>query len=477
MMDSRAWLLGLFTLGWSATPLVTVTAQPTEAKSDSVKAKRGPFRAVHEADAVLVPAQSTEISFSPKAYQGELRVAEVAAHGSLVRQGDVVLRIEDEAARDLVRAAEWAARTAERGLADARARQKEFDGDTERDLARAEQELAFAEKTLKGYREVERPLEKEEHEQRERSYKHSIADQEDEIAQLGKMYKEDQLTEETEEIVLKRSKRNLEEMKKRLELFLKRHVFREEYSESQQREALENAVKDKRKVVRDLRRGRETAKVLSGIDVEKAEHEAAAALRRLERLKDDLDRLTLRAPHDGIVLHGTVEERVAVTLLKRHAVVMPHAAILTIARPGPLKARFSLKEKDRFRIEAGMAVTVLPEALADRRFAGSLEPVSGFPLPDNTWNAHVNFGHADERLQPLLKAKVIVTLVDTMDALTVPVGAVFRRGERAICYVKGKSPFGIITRSVTAGPDDGKHIVIREGLAEGDEVLLQEPPQ
>ena len=34
-----------------------------------------------------------------------------------------------------------------------------------------------------------------------------------------------------------------------------------------------------------------------------------------------------------------------------------------------------------------------------------------------------------------------------------------------------------LARSVTTGPDDGKFTVIREGLAEGDEILLAEPSQ
>ncbi len=457
----------------------TAAAQSPEARPETptVKVRHLPFRVVYEADGVFVPAQATELSFSPRALEGELRIAEITPHGAMVRQGEVILRLEDEPAKNVLRAAEWAVRTTERTLVEGKARQEDLDSDSERDLARAETDLAFAEKSLKGYVEVVRPLEKEEFELSERSYKHNIADQEEELAQLGKMYKEDQLTEETEEIVLKRSKRNLEESKTRISLFQQRHRYVEIFSEPVQREMLENAVKDKRKGLRDLRRTRETAKFLSKIELEKLDHDAHAARQRLDRLREDIERMTFRAPHDGLMIHGSFEDRVAVNLLKRNGQAMPNVTLVTVARPGQLKVRFSLKEKDRYRIGAGMSAAIVPEALSDFRFMGSVEPVSGFPLPDNSWNTHVIFGHSDDRLQPLLKAKVLITLHDSMDSIVVPIGAVFRRGDRSICYVRSKALFGVAVRTVLTGPDDGKNIVIREGLSESDEVLLQEPAQ
>ena len=164
--------------------------------------------------------------------------------------------------------------------------------------------------------------------------------------------------------------------------------------------------------------------------------------------------------------------------IRKGAPVASNQTILTVASaPGPLKARFTLKEKDRYRVEGGLRTVIVPEAIPDTRLSGSLEPVSGLPHPDGTWDAHVVFGHEDPRLQPLLKCKVNVVIAEIPDALRVPSAAVFRKDGRAICYIRGKSPFGILARTVVTGPDDGKFTVIREGLADGDEVLLVEPSQ
>jgi multidrug resistance efflux pump len=455
--------------------LVAGAAEP--AAAGTARVERGPFKAVLEAEGVLVPAESADLGFWPLAYSGEIRVVEVAAHGAAVRKGDVLLRIDGEKAEDLVREARWTIRASERQLADARTKRGEFDEEMERDIARAEKDLAFARKALEGHVDVSRPLQKEEQEFSEKSHRYGIEDQEDELAQLGKMYKEDELTEETEEIVLKRAKRNLEQSRKRLEIVERRNRYGDEYSEPLLRETLTNAVRDREKALRDLRRSRETARVLADLEIEKLEHALGAGQKRLGELERDLEAMIFRAPHDGTVLHGGFEEKVAVTPIRKGGVIPANQTVMTVARDtGLLKVRFPLKEKDRYRIEGGFRAVIVPEAIPDARWNGSIEPLNGFPLPDGTWNAHAVFGKEDPRLHPLLKCKVTVVIAEIPSALRVPSAAVFRKDGRALCYVRGTSPFGIIARAVVTGPDDGKHTVIREGLAEGDEVLLAEPP-
>jgi multidrug resistance efflux pump len=448
---------------------------PAGQAAGAAKAARGRFRTVVESEGVLVPAQGTALGFWPLELEGELRIEEIAPHGAIVEENQVVLRLRDEKARDAAREARWALRAGESQLAAARARAADEEGDAERDVAKAEKDLELARSSLQGYVEVNRPLDKEEHEASERAYRNNIADQEDEIAQLGKMYAEDELTEETEEIVLKRAKRGLTEAKKRLELIGRRHRYSEEYSEPARREAIENTVKDRERALRDLRRGLETRRALSKIELEKLEHAAGSAAKRVAELEADLERLTIRAPHGGILIHGGFDEKVALSPLRKGGSALPNQTLVTVARPEALKARFPVKEKDRYSLHAGMAVEIAPEALPGKRITGSLEPLAALPLQDGAWSAHAIFGHDDGKLLPLLKCKVRIVTADLASALTVPSRAVFRKDGRTVCFVKGPSPFGVAERSIVTGADDGSTTVILEGLGEGEEVLLEEP--
>jgi multidrug efflux pump subunit AcrA (membrane-fusion protein) len=176
-----------------------------------------------------------------------------------------------------------------------------------------------------------------------------------------------------------------------------------------------------------------------------------------------------------VVLHGEIKKKVAVRPVRRGVTVQAHQKLVTVADTGALEVRFPVLEKDRYRLKAGMAVTILPVALPDCRIAGSLRRIEGFPGPENTWQARVTFGHDDDRLLPLLKCKAVVVLADEPNALTVPTSVVFHKEGRSFCYLRGESPFGIVARTVVTGPSDGNVTVIREGLHEGEEVLLQEP--
>jgi HlyD family secretion protein len=450
-------------------------AESAAQSAGAARVSRGPFRVIVEQDGVLVPSQATALGFWPLALEGELRIEEVAAHGARVEENDVILRLRDEKARDAIREARWALRAGESSLAAARARAADEEADAERDLARAEKDLELARSSFQGYVEVDRALDKEEYEASERSYRNNIEDQEDEIAQLGKMYAEDELTEETEEIVLKRAKRGLAETKKRLELLGRRHRYGEEFAEPARREAIENAVKDRERALRDLRRSLATRRELARIELEKLEHAAASTAKKVKELEADLEALTVRAPHGGILVHGSFEEKVAVVPLRKGATAAPNQTLLTVARPEALKARFSVKERDRYSLHAGMAAEIAPEALPGKRIAASLEPIGALPQPDGAWNAHAVFGHDDGKLLPLLKCKVRIVAADHASALTVPSKAVFRKDGRTVCFVKGSSPFGVAARPVIPGADDGTSTVILEGLSEGEEVLLEEP--
>ena len=76
----------------------------------AMKVKSEPVHMSHEVTGVFVPAEATALSIEPEAYEGELRIEEVVAHGARVREGDVVLRVRSERAEEMVRQARWTLR-------------------------------------------------------------------------------------------------------------------------------------------------------------------------------------------------------------------------------------------------------------------------------------------------------------------------------------------------------------------------------
>src|SRR5206468_6852083 len=98
-------------------------------------------------------------------------------------------------------------------------------------------------KSLEGWSGKEIPFARRSDEIGKKNEDAGIDDQKDELAQLEKMYKADELVDATEEIVLKRSKRRLAISEESRGLSVDRRQYRMDYDEAMQTEVKREAVK------------------------------------------------------------------------------------------------------------------------------------------------------------------------------------------------------------------------------------------
>jgi hypothetical protein len=101
-----------------------------------------------------------------------------------------------------------------------------------------------AQEALANYEKVDVFLKKRGDDLNEAYGKDNIEDQKDELAQLEKMYKTEELTESTEEIVLRRSRRNLARTQVSFDLQQARKKYEADYAERKQHEAKQKAARD-----------------------------------------------------------------------------------------------------------------------------------------------------------------------------------------------------------------------------------------
>jgi hypothetical protein len=124
-------------------------------------------------------------------------------------------------------------------------------------VAKAKIELALATKARDHYLNVEMPAKRARAELELTQVKDNLTDQEEELTQLELMYKGDDLGDKTKEIVIARTKRRLERMRASVALQTKDLDDLVNVQQPEQREKLENAVKDKEA---DLQRADANAK-------------------------------------------------------------------------------------------------------------------------------------------------------------------------------------------------------------------------
>ena len=325
---------------------------------------------------VLVPAEVEAISFWPQAYRGELLVLEVLPQGAAVTAGDVLATLDTRAIEEAVRGAELEVASTlvkHEGLVQKNQMAEEAAASR---LERAQASLARARRSLEGWRSYEVAFSERGSGVTRARQQSWLEDQRDELDQLQKMYEADELTDATEEIVLKRSKRDLALTEVSNALSSDRRAYQVEYTEAMQTEQKEEAVLEQEEKLDHLvrtqaldRAARLDAEALSAVALEKKRVQ-------LERLTADLEAMTLRAPRDGILLHGRLRDYRpggSPQQLERGSVLGARKDVLMVADPERLAVALDLPESLLAEVSDGSAVVVRPLATRDVELRGTLE--------------------------------------------------------------------------------------------------------
>jgi membrane fusion protein (multidrug efflux system) len=243
----------------------------------------------------------------------------------------------------------------------------------------------------------------------------------------------------------------------------------------------------------------EAGQVLAQLDPERAQLELAraeASLRRLEndhrraqelyatklisseahdKVRFDLD--TQRAAYDLAKLElsytriqapidGVLSER----MVKEGNLIQLHQGLFRIDDFDPLLAVLNVPERELSTLKPGLAVTMSVDALPGRTFGGKVARVS--PVVDaatGTFRVTCEFRDDSGSLKSGMFGRLDVVYDERADALVIPREALIEEdGETAVYTVKD----GVAHRQpVSIGYSTGSKVEIREGLAEGDQVV------
>jgi multidrug resistance efflux pump len=437
-------------------------------------AKKGTVRKTLDRDGTFVPAEAAEIRLDLENYRGELTVVDALPHGSFVNQGDILLRLDTTAIDQKVEEDGMAVARAELGLRQAEEGARlRAQAETEA-LARSETAAARAAKRLRGYREMEKGFEDESERLSIQSREFGLENQKDELDQLEKMYREDELVDATEEIVLKRSRRSFAQAQAWRNLNEQRRVYDKEWYYPQREEDLVVDAENKARELERLRKNQAMAREKSDSDLEATRYALAQQKKKFEELKRDREKFVLRAPVRGILLHGAPDDA-PWGRLEKGSQLRNKAVCACVADPRKLKVLTTLAEADILKIKTGTAVEVAPGAAEDAKMVGRLE-VEYLPHKGGVYKATVQLGPADLRVRPGFACKAVVILEEERDVVVVPKSALIERegGKFVRCAKAESGPFE--ERAVVTGLSDGKNVVLREGVAVG-EFVMTEPPK
>mgnify|MGYP006274764725 CR=1 FL=1 len=489
-MDVR-WLrsIGTMSVAWSvaavggADPVPATAPQAAAARAEeTAAAERGPFEVVFEVKGGFEPVESVVIDGRPKSFTQPLEIVSVVPHGARVAAGDVILGLAADAVERAIADLVVDLAGGEKALEVARHELAALEATTPLELAAAERQERVAAENLVRFTTVGRGLFEEAARFSVVTAEQRLRSEREELVQLERMYKDKDLTEETEEMILQRTRFEVAAA----EQFLKQ--TRASSEDALQMDIPRRAAEFERAArlaAIGLAKARATLPVeleQKRLGVAKLEHDRRQSLRKLEELRHDLALATVKAPRAGVVYHGRLQDgtwttaAVAAKAIAGQAVPLGDLAF-TVVGAGPLRFRAKVEEKDLHLVTAGLTGRVAPTGWPDARVAVTLEP--GFVTVPKDGKCDAVFAADAPAGGPPLAAGMTGTarLVarSRPDAVTVPDAAVTREAD-GTAVVQFLSKDGTVQRrAVKAGMTSGGRTEILEGLAAGDRVRTTAP--
>jgi multidrug efflux pump subunit AcrA (membrane-fusion protein) len=314
-----------------------------------------------------------------------------------------------------------------------------------------------------------------------KSAEERLANAQEELDQLLKMYKADDLTEETEEIILKRQKFSvesseyfLENAKRNAKRGLEVTIPREGENLKSQKQEQELAWELSRVT---LPRGFEQKR----LTVDKLETEQTESEEKLADLKSDRNLLVVRAPRSGFVYYGDNEFgkwSTGAALVKKlvpSGKLAPREVFMTIVDPDDLVIKAVVPENKLARLETGIRGEASPVSNPDVKLPVKLEELSYIALPSGGFLATLSMKkRGRDRIMPGMSCNVVFGDIEKEDILIVPKTAVFKDAGNSFVYMDSEesSPE---KREVETGEQDDRMIEIKRGLKSGDKILLKKP--
>jgi HlyD family secretion protein len=447
--------------------------------------KREPFKIQFELDGSFESREMNELVFHPEEW-ASFSVLQAVEHGSRVKKGDVLLEFDsekiDKAVADLkteLQIAEVALKLSEDQLAT-------LEKSTPMDLESSQRSQRIAEEDNKRYFDDIRPMEIKTADMQVKTSQQQLDNAKEELDQLEKMYKADDLTEETEKIVLKRARNTVE----RDEFWLKREEFEHNQMMKYLLPRMDEQVKDSLQR-RNLAWNKDRVELplaldRQRLDVARQKVQIARSKERLKNLLADQELMKIKSPVDGYVYYGRCQrgkfsEIASMTeTLRRGGSVMPHHVFMTIVQPRPLFVHSTIAEDRLQYIRSGMDGKTSPTGYPDLKLDVTVDEVGKVPMSMGAFDLQFSLDLEDQlskNILPGMNCKVKLMPYVKSDAVVVPPKLVSTDpldDEKHFVYLQtkdGKSE----KHDVTIGKQNDKQMEILKGLSEGDKILLEPP--
>ncbi|QEG01768.1 HlyD family secretion protein [Stieleria maiorica] len=323
----------------------------------------------------------------------QLLIERIVPHGTQVTKEQSLVWFDTEPLDDKIRSAESDLAIARLDLKADEFAHEQFLKQQTLDKAKTRRTRDLAQQAYDNYQRTDRERTIKQAAFSLASSEFSLESATEEYRQLEQMYKEDDLTEESEEIVLRRAKRAMETAEFALERAkiqhdrtIKQSVPR---SDAEQEEALSRADIEYEKSMhamtideqkRDLELQRKRVKLEEQVEA-------------FEEMRAERKKVVLKSEIDGIFVYGAITRGklpAKPVELEKDTAVTGKQVVGTVVDPSKLRVRVELPEDKLKVVHVGDRCTVVPKGVSDTELDGVVKSISIVPFAAGKFDCIVN---------------------------------------------------------------------------------------
>jgi multidrug resistance efflux pump len=442
--------------------------------------RRGDLILSLDLDGTFEPADAFTVRPHVRRFQGDFIIKKAVAPNTKVARGDSLLELATDDIDVQIAAAQNELKIAQANLTKAQADLKLGQQGDDLAMSIATSSMTNAQNELKRWDAIDGPVVLLASGIESRIADYQVESATDELDQLHKMYKSEDLTSQTADIVIKRAMRVLEIYKVMTQVA---HAARDRFAQFEaaiRRQQLSWGASQQAQGVDQLEAAQAQGRVLRQTALVTAQAAADDAARRLAELTRDRQAFDIASPIDGVVVYGAfahkVWQEVEPERLAAGEKVAADQVVMTVYTPGKLRLIAECPETQVALLSAGAKLKVTPTALSDLSYDATCEamPTIGqMKGPQQMFDVAADLPALDERLAPGFLADVTFDAGTLHHVLLVPASAVWK-GCVWVVPPGEKNPAETAQkRRIVVGRSDGQDVEIKSGLDEGELVLTQ----
>jgi len=211
--------------------------------------------------------------------------------------------------------------------------------------------------------------------------------------------------------------------------------------------------------------------------LENARARVTEARARLSALQEIIEACSVYARRPGLVVH---EEFMAAMPRRKIRVgdrVTQSQGLVTIPEVKRMFVEAAVNETDVHRVKPGQPASIRLDAFPDLKLTGKVSRVGTLaraslerPFEDKKFDLVIEVDATEAELRPEMTARADVLVGERKDVLLIPVNAVFDRQGILVAHVVGL--FGVETLQIELGESNELEVEVRAGLEEGQRVAL-----